>query len=85
MEIYIWIVLGLTAGWLISLFMGTYSVQSMLTDVVLGTIGAIVGGLLLNILAQPGASGINLYSIFVAGLGATVLIWLGKMISTPTE
>ena len=85
MELFIWIVLGFTAGWLISILMGTYTVQGMLTDVVLGTIGAIVGGLILNILVQPGLSSFNFYSISIAALGSIVLIWLGKMINTPSE
>lgn len=85
MELFIWILLGITAGWLLSILMGTYTIQGVLTDVVLGAIGAIVGGLILNILAQPGTSGFNLYSVAIATLGAIVLIWLGKMINTPAE
>lgn len=84
MELFIWIILGFTAGWLVSILMGEYTVPGMLTDVVLGSIGAIVGGLVLNILAQPGMSGFNFYSISIAALGAIVLIWLGKMINTPS-
>lgn len=85
MELLIWLVLGLTAGWFVSLLMGTNNPQGMMTDVVLGMIGAIVGGLVLNILGQPGISGFNGYSVAIASLGAIVLIWLGKVISAPAK
>ncbi len=85
MELLLWIILGLVAGWIISLFMGTYTIQGMLTDAVLGSIGAIVGGLILNIIAQPHISGFSFYGLLIAAVGAVVLIWLGKMISVATE
>ncbi|MBP7967714.1 GlsB/YeaQ/YmgE family stress response membrane protein [Candidatus Woesebacteria bacterium] len=85
MELFLWIILGLTAGWIISLFLGTYTIQGMITDAVLGSIGAIVGGLILNIMAQPYISGFNFYSLLIAAMGAVVLIWLGKMISVTQE
>lgn len=84
MELFIWILLGLIAGGIVSMFMGRYSLQGIITDTVLGTIGALVGGLILNIISQPGETGFNIYSIAIAGFGAIALIWLGKMINTPT-
>lgn len=56
-----------------------------MTDVILGTVGAVVGGLLLNLIGQPGLIGLNLYSIAVATLGAIVLIWFGRMIKSPAK
>lgn len=83
MELFIWILLGLFAGAVISLFVGTRSVHTLLTDVVLGSVGAIVGGLVLSIIAQPRVGfNLNLYSILIAILGAIVLVWLGKLVST---
>lgn len=83
MELFIWILLGLFAGAVISLFIGTRSIQTLLTDIVLGSVGAIVGGLVLSIVAQPRVGfNLNIYSILITTLGAIVLIWLGKLVST---
>ncbi len=80
MEILMWLVLGLGAGWLASIIMGTNSNQGPIMDIVLGVIGAFVGGFVFSLFGQPGATGLNLYSILVATAGAVVLIWLGRML-----
>lgn len=85
MELMLWILLGITAGWLASIILGTHATQGLVTDVILGTVGAVVGGLLLNLIGQPGLMGFNLYSISVATLGAIVLIWFGRMINSPAK
>ncbi len=85
MELLLWILLGITAGWLASIILGTHATQGLVTDIILGTVGAIVGGLLLNILGQPGLVGFNIYSIAVATLGAIVLIWFGRLINSPAR
>lgn len=84
MSILLWLLLGLVAGWLASIIMGTNSQQGMLMDIILGVVGAFAGGLLMNIFGQAGASGFNLYSLFVATLGAIALIWLGRVLRTTT-
>ncbi|MBP7967112.1 GlsB/YeaQ/YmgE family stress response membrane protein [Candidatus Woesebacteria bacterium] len=84
MGILLWLLLGLIAGWLASVIMGTNSQQGMLMDIILGVVGAFAGGLLMNIFGQAGVSGFNLYSLFVATLGAIALIWLGRMLRTTT-
>ncbi len=84
MGILLWLLLGLVAGWLASVIMGTNSQQGMLMDIILGVVGAFAGGLLMNIFGQAGVSGFNLYSLFVATLGAVALIWLGRMLRTTT-
>jgi uncharacterized membrane protein YeaQ/YmgE (transglycosylase-associated protein family) len=78
MGILLWIVLGAIAGWLASLLMS--SDHGMIEDIVLGIIGAFVGGLVMNFLGQPGVTGFNLYSLVVATIGAVVLIALGRVI-----
>lgn len=80
MTILTWVILGFLAGWLASIIMKNG--QGALTDIVLGVVGAIVGGVLMNLLGQPGISGFNFYSIMVATLGAIVLIWFGRILST---
>lgn len=80
MNILLWLLLGLVAGWLASIIMKTDSQQGSMTDIILGIIGAFVGGFLMNFFGQTGVTGFNIYSILVATLGAVVLIWLGRML-----
>ncbi len=80
MDMLLWLLLGLIAGWLASIIMKTDSRQGSLTDIILGIIGAFVGGFLMNFFGQTGVTGFNVYSIIVATLGAVVLIWLGRML-----
>ena len=81
MNIVLWIVLGAVAGWLASIVMRTNAQQGLLLDIVLGIAGAVVGGLIMNFLGAPGTTGFNIYSLFVAFIGAAVLIGLGRAIS----
>lgn len=73
-----WIVLGLVAGWLASAFMKTDSSQGAMKDILMGVLGAVVGGWIMGFFGQSGVTGFNLYSVAVAAGGAVVLIWLGR-------
>ena len=73
------LVVGLVAGWLASVIMKTNDSQGMGMDLLLGVVGSFVGGFLMNFLTDRDASGLNLYSVVVATLGAVVLIWLMRM------
>jgi uncharacterized membrane protein YeaQ/YmgE (transglycosylase-associated protein family) len=80
MSILAWIILGLIAGFIASkIFVG--SGQGMLMDIVLGIVGAVVGGYLFNALGSTGVTGFNLWSMFVAVVGAVVLLWLYHLIA----
>jgi uncharacterized membrane protein YeaQ/YmgE (transglycosylase-associated protein family) len=72
---------GIGVGLLASIVLGTKATQGLLADISLGVIGAIVGGLILNLVGQTGMSGFNLYSISIATLGAVVLIWFGRVLN----
>lgn len=78
MNILLWIVLGAAAGWIAGMIMK--SAHGVLEDVILGVIGAFVGGFIMNFLGQPGVTGFNIYSLVVAVVGAVVLIFLGRVI-----
>jgi len=80
MNLLLWILLGLIAGWLASVVMKTSAQQGPILDVVLGIVGAVVGGLVMNLLGFGGVTGFNITSILVATLGAVVLIALGRAI-----
>lgn len=84
MELFYWIILGFVAGWLASVVLNTNHVQDAMEDIMLGVIGAFVGGWLLDVFGQPTVTGLNLYSIFVASLGAIVLIGLGRTLKIKT-
>ena len=77
MDILLWIVLGGLAGWIASLIMK--SDQGIVTDVVLGIVGAIIGGFIMSFLGQAGVTGLNIYRLVVAVVGSVVLIALGRM------
>lgn len=78
MNILLWLILGALAGWLAGVFMK--SDHSMLEDIILGIIGAFVGGLVMNFFGQPGVTGFNLYSIIVSSMGAATIIFLGRVL-----
>lgn len=78
MNIVLWIVLGGLSGYVASRLMG--GGHGILEDIILGIIGAFVGGFLLNVLGQPGVTGFNLYSFIVSIVGAVVLIYVGRVI-----
>ena len=73
MTIVAWIILGLIAGFIASKIVNK-SGDGFLLDIVLGVVGAIVGGWLFNTFGMAGVSGLNLYSLLVAVLGAVVVL-----------
>ena len=75
MSIIGWLVLGLIAGFIASkLYTG--SGQGAVIAIVLGIVGACVGGFLFTMLGRAGVSGFNLYSMLVAVIGAVVVLWI---------
>ncbi len=81
MGLLLWIIFGAIAGWAASVLMKSDSAQGTLMDIVLGIVGALIGGLLMNGLGQPGVTGFNLYSFFVAIVGASILIWARRRLA----
>jgi len=73
MSILAWIVLGLIAGFIGSKLVNK-SGEGFMLDIVLGVVGAVIGGWLFNAFGAPGVSGVNLYSLFVAVIGAVVFL-----------
>ncbi len=78
MGIILWIIFGALAGWIASAIMG--SRDGVLMDIVIGIVGAVLGGWIMSLFGQGGVSGFNLYSFLVAILGAVVLIWIVRAI-----
>jgi len=73
MSILAWIVLGLIAGFISSKVVNRHG-EGILMDIVIGIVGAVVGGWIMSALGGQGVTGFNLYSILVAIGGAVVLL-----------
>jgi uncharacterized membrane protein YeaQ/YmgE (transglycosylase-associated protein family) len=77
MGILAWIVLGLIAGWIASKIMHGQG-SGLLMNLVLGVVGAFVGGLLISVVGGVGVTGFNLWSLLVSVLGAVIVLWLSN-------
>ena len=75
MSFLAWIVLGLIAGFIGSKIVNKRG-EGLLLDIVLGVVGAIVGGWLFSMIGGHGVTGLNLYSLLVAVIGAVVVLVL---------
>jgi uncharacterized membrane protein YeaQ/YmgE (transglycosylase-associated protein family) len=73
MSIIGWIVLGLIAGFIASKVVNKRG-EGFFGDIILGVIGALVGGFLFNAFGGVGVTGFNLYSLFVAVVGSIVVL-----------
>ncbi|MBB3316149.1 MULTISPECIES: GlsB/YeaQ/YmgE family stress response membrane protein [unclassified Rhizobium] len=80
MSVISWIILGLIAGFIGSKIVNK-SGAGMLMDIVLGIVGAIVGGVIFSFFGASGVTGINIYSLVVAVIGAVVVLWLYHAVS----
>lgn len=73
MSFLAWIVLGLLAGFIGSKIVNK-SGDGIVIDILLGIVGAIVGGWLFNTFGEAGVTGLNLYSLLVAVVGAVIFL-----------
>lgn len=73
MSILAWIILGLIAGFIANRIVNREGAGCLL-DIVLGIVGAFVGGIIFTALGHTGVTGFNLWSLFVAVLGAVVIL-----------
>ncbi|HEY1559605.1 MAG TPA: GlsB/YeaQ/YmgE family stress response membrane protein [Caulobacteraceae bacterium] len=73
MSLLAWLVVGLIAGFLASKVVNRTG-SGIIMDIVLGVIGAFVGGFIFNYFGHSAATGINIYSIFVAFVGAVIVL-----------
>jgi len=75
MSFLAWIILGLIAGFIGSKIVNKRG-EGILLDIILGIVGAIVGGFLFSLFGAHGVTGVNLYSLLVAVIGAIVVLWI---------
>lgn len=73
-----WIIVGGLAGWLAKKFMG--GSYGLLANIIIGIIGAFVGGFVFSLFGSTGVTGLNLWSILVALVGSCILIWISRKV-----
>lgn len=81
MGIIAWLIVGGLAGWIASMIMGKNEQMGLVANIIVGIIGAFIGGFVMNALGGNGdMTGINIASIFVAVLGSVILLAILKVI-----
>jgi uncharacterized membrane protein YeaQ/YmgE (transglycosylase-associated protein family) len=73
MSFIAWLVLGLIAGFIGSKIVNKQG-EGLLLDIVLGVVGAELGGWLFSLFGMSGVTGLNVYSLLVAVVGAVILL-----------
>ncbi|HTW83119.1 MAG TPA: GlsB/YeaQ/YmgE family stress response membrane protein [Candidatus Sulfotelmatobacter sp.] len=81
MSILSWLVVGLIAGLLAKWVVPGEGPGGILGDIVVGIIGGFIGGWLFNMFGHTGLTGINIWSIVVAFVGAVILLFILRAIS----
>lgn len=75
-----WIIFGGLAGWIASMIMKTNAEQGIFLNIVVGIVGAVIGGWVMSIFNGTPVTGFNIYSFFVAILGSCILLFIVKLL-----
>ncbi len=78
MGIISWIVFGALAGWLATTISGEKEKKGCMFNMVVGIVGAFIGGAMFEYIGEPGVTGFNFWSLFVATVGAMLLLLIVK-------
>lgn len=70
-----WLILGALAGWIASKITGNDAKMGAVLNIVVGIVGAAIGGFIMHLIGAAGVTGFNPWSLLVALLGAVVLLW----------
>jgi uncharacterized membrane protein YeaQ/YmgE (transglycosylase-associated protein family) len=84
MSILAWIVLGLLAGFIASKIVNKHG-EGVFLDIILGVVGAVVGGWLFTAFGMSRVTGLNIYSLLVAVVGAVVVLFCYHAITGRTR
>lgn len=74
MGIISWIIIGALAGWLASIITGNNNKMGAGKNILVGIVGAFIGGFILNLIGGIGITGFNLWSLFVSIIGSVILL-----------
>ena len=81
MNIFVWIIFGALAGWIASIIMRKNKQMGAIANIVVGIIGAFLGGYIMDYFGAQGVTGFNLNSLLVAIAGAVVLLFIVGLFS----
>ncbi len=81
MGILSWIILGALAGWVASMIMKTDGQQGWLGNIIVGIVGAVVGGWIAGLFGMGGFDGFNVGSFLVALVGSLVVLFVYKKLA----
>lgn len=76
MGIITWIILGALAGWIASMITGKNAQMGAWANIIVGVIGAFIGGFVMNLFGGYGVTGFNVWSLIVSIAGAVILLWI---------
>lgn len=74
LTILTWIILGAIAGWIGSMLVGQNARVNGAMNVIVGILGAILGGVIFRAFGGSGVTGLNFYSFLVAIIGSVALL-----------
>ena len=84
MGVFSWIILGLIAGFIASKILNRTG-SGLIVDLVLGIVGAIVGGFIFSgLFGMRGVTGVNIWSIIVSVIGAIIVLWIYEKLIAKT-
>lgn len=69
-----WVIIGAVAGWIASLVTGNDKKMGAGKNILVGIIGGVIGGFVMNLLGGYGVTGFNIWSLFVATIGSIILL-----------
>ncbi|MBW3568615.1 GlsB/YeaQ/YmgE family stress response membrane protein [Candidatus Parcubacteria bacterium] len=79
MSIIVWIIFGGLVGWIASIIMKTNAQQGIIANIVVGIVGALLGGFLAQALGIGAVTGFNIMSFIIALMGAVILLGIVRM------
>ncbi|SHH93335.1 Uncharacterized membrane protein YeaQ/YmgE, transglycosylase-associated protein family [Sporobacter termitidis DSM 10068] len=81
MSILGWVILGGIAGWIASIIMRRDKRMGVFANILVGIVGAFIGGFLFHLFGGTGITGFNFWSLVVATVGAVILLWIVNLAS----
>lgn len=69
-----WLILGALSGWIASMIMKKDSEMGAFANIIVGIVGAFIGGFVFNLIGASGVTGFNIWSVIVAVIGACILL-----------